>query len=746
MFNSVARKIALITAGSVVVAAAAMGASLIGLSAFNTLFQNIVEKELPASAAAYELEINTVEIGLAVLKYLETGNPIYREKVQKDAGDFNRFKDQFLAASSGEARQVAEDGLNKTFLDFLRSGHTLMDRRDQQHARTEEIYAVIIEMDDFVDTKLLDPTPTGRSSPIQLEFVSGLDDDFAEIAALLGRHLFTGHNETGLKESIQKFKEHIEWIKKQKLSAKERSRVAYLEKLFLRTTTLMDQVVPERRAIQEDFDAFLEVRKQMDDLLDDQLQLLSEQALMASTKEADKSIETMLISMGVLTAIFAVFSITAAWVVRQVVVQPVKALMHGTAKVGDGDLSYRIPVTRQDEFGLLAENFNHMVHILQETTVSKQRLEDSEQRFRLLVEGIRDYGLFMLDTDGQISKWTAASEQVHGYPSGLMVGTHFSRLFNPKDLERELPSRIIHAAAADGHCEFETRMQRADGNSFEASIAVSSLYNTDGSPQGYAVITRNITERKRSEAAVRKLNSELEMRVRMRTAELTVSNQELEAFSYSVAHDLVAPLRAMDGFANALLEDHAEKLDESGRQYLDRIRAAALRMHETIDDLLRLARISREKIERVDVNLATIAEESLRLLRRAEPDRNVEVTIDPDLNAHVDRGLFTLALDNLLRNAWKFTGKRETALIELGQTKINGEDVFFVKDNGAGFDMRYADKLFRAFHRLHAATDFDGSGIGLAIVSRVVQRHGGRVWAEAKPEEGATFFFTIPES
>jgi two-component system sensor histidine kinase/response regulator len=220
---------------------------------------------------------------------------------------------------------------------------------------------------------------------------------------------------------------------------------------------------------------------------------------------------------------------------------------------------------------------------------------------------------------------------------------------------------------------------------------------------------------------------------------------ELEAFNYSVSHDLRAPLRPLDGFSAALLEDHGDKLDEKGKDYLQRIRAAAKRMGQLIDDLLRLSRTSLTDLKQQSVDLCALATTIVDELRTAEPDRSVELVSAAPISATADARLVGIVLENLLRNSWKFTSKNPCARIELGvKDGPDGETIYFVRDDGAGFDPAYAGKLFRPFQRLHTTAAFEGTGIGLAIVNRIVRRHGGRVWAESEPNKGATFYFTLP--
>ncbi len=254
---------------------------------------------------------------------------------------------------------------------------------------------------------------------------------------------------------------------------------------------------------------------------------------------------------------------------------------------------------------------------------------------------------------------------------------------------------------------------------------------------------RNESRRRHAEEEVRQLNSELERRVHERTAELEVANRELQRFSYTLSHDLRSPLRAINGFSKFLLDEHAEHLDDHGRDCLDRVRAAALHMGALIDDVLTLARVSSREILREQVDLSDISRQVAEELQRESPERSVDFVIGDGILVVGDRALLRVALTNMLGNAWKFTNTRERARIEFNMVENDGKRTYFVADDGVGFDMTFSSKLFKPFERLHAPDEFEGTGIGLAIVQRIVGRHGGRVWAKGDVENGATFFFTL---
>jgi len=300
----------------------------------------------------------------------------------------------------------------------------------------------------------------------------------------------------------------------------------------------------------------------------------------------------------------------------------------------------------------------------------------------------------------------------------------------------------LERALAGQRVEFDSLLPYKTGDRYVHVVYIPDTDNA-GKTKGLFVLVNDISERRQTEERIQALNAELEKKVLERTEAMRIANHELESFSYSVSHDLRAPLRSIDGFSQAILEDCADKLGPKDKEYFQRIRAASQRMAKLIDDLLDLSRLSRKELRQETLDLSALAQNVVDDLRRANPARAVEIAIEPGLKASGDAGLMRTVLQNLLENAWKFTGRTEAPRVVFGRKDMDGERVFYVQDNGAGFDMAHANKLFGPFQRLHGVEEFPGTGVGLASVHRAIRRHGGRVWAEAAPGRGATFFFTL---
>jgi PAS domain S-box-containing protein len=371
---------------------------------------------------------------------------------------------------------------------------------------------------------------------------------------------------------------------------------------------------------------------------------------------------------------------------------------------------------------------------------AEETLGASEVRYRRLFEAARD-GILILNAEtGTVVDVNPYLVELLGYSREAFLGKKVWELGFFKDILAN--QNNFTELQQEGYVRYEDRpLETSDGRRIEVEF-VSNVYQA-GDETVIQCNIRNITERKHAQDETRRLNAELEQHVVVRTAELATANKELEAFSYSVSHDLRAPLRGLDGFSQALLEDYGDKLGDEGQHLLQRIRAGSQRMGQLIDDLLNLSRVSRSELRREPVNLSGLAGDIVEELRSHDPHRDVALRITEDLTADGDPQLLRVVLENLLGNAWKYTARRPHATIEFGLDRDNGHSSFFVRDDGVGFDMQYADKLFTPFQRLHGTNEFPGTGVGLASVQRIIHRHGGRVWAQAEVNKGATFHFTL---
>ena len=383
-----------------------------------------------------------------------------------------------------------------------------------------------------------------------------------------------------------------------------------------------------------------------------------------------------------------------------------------------------------------------VIAAIRDVTRAKQaekELRDRETRFRALLEAAPD-AIVIADTQGRIELVNAQTERLFGYPRDRLIGQPIEILVPERIRRGHVAYRDAFIAAPRVRPMGETRElfgQRADGSEFPVEISLSPGHTEQGTLIIAAV--RDVTDRQRARHEIETLNERL---LRDNT-ELAAVNKELESFSYSVSHDLRAPLRAIDGFSQALLEDYAEQLDDTGRDYLNRVRRAAQRMGVLIDDLIMLSRVTRADMHLREVDLSALAQGIVEDLRAREPGRMADFVIAGGLTAQCDARLMQIVLENLLGNAWKFTAGRTPTRIEFGRCRQDEGEAYFIRDNGAGFDMAHADQLFRAFQRLHDAARFPGTGIGLATVQRIVTKHGGRIWAAGEVDKGATFYFTL---
>jgi PAS domain S-box-containing protein len=437
----------------------------------------------------------------------------------------------------------------------------------------------------------------------------------------------------------------------------------------------------------------------------------------AASSNADAQRYRLWISLGCLAVVLVISLGLSRSLVRSVA-----ELTAGFGRFGGGHFEEPIRITGSDELGDLAEQANAMAAKLERSGKERRK---AEERFRTLLESAPD-AMVIVGQDGRVALVNAGTERLFGFVRDELVGREVDILLPQRFRERDPLRPAGYVRGPPSHREgssFELVGRRKDGTEFPIEITQSPLETEEGALVSSAI--RDITERKRIETA------------------LETSNRELEAFSYSVAHDLRAPLRGINGFSSALLEECGDKLDDEGKDYLRRIAAGSERMGLLIDALLALSRVSRVELQREPVNMSHAADAVMKQLRMSQPERKVEFISQDDIVAQGDPALLRAVFDNLLGNAWKFTSAREGATIRFGATEKEGAVVYYVSDDGAGFDMAYAGKLFAPFQRLHQASEFAGTGIGLATVQRIVRRHGGEIWAEGIVGRGATFYFTL---
>ncbi len=422
-------------------------------------------------------------------------------------------------------------------------------------------------------------------------------------------------------------------------------------------------------------------------------------------------------------------------------------LTDAVASLSPGGETLDIDITTNDEVGGLSQAFKNMAQKLQlreqERDAADRATQASDARYKRLVENLSsEYFFYSHDTDGVFFYASESISDVLGYSHTDFLA-HYSTYLTNNPINNNLISRIEATQAEQKRPPFLIALYHKDGRERLLEVSESAVIDNTGKVVAMEGIAHDVTTRLQEADELRQHRDNLEAIVTKRTIELETINNELESFCYSVSHDLRAPLRGINGFSNALLEDYNKVLDETGQDYLKRITVGTERMSNLIDDLLNLSRITRYKMNIQQVDLTAVSKEIVRVLRESEPNRTVNINIDDNLQAKGDKSLLTIALSNLIGNAWKYTNKRNDATIDIGGSTKEGRRVFSISDNGAGFNPEYVDKIFLPFQRLHKIEDYPGSGIGLSTVHRVISRHHGEIWASAIENEGANFHFTL---
>jgi PAS domain S-box-containing protein len=408
----------------------------------------------------------------------------------------------------------------------------------------------------------------------------------------------------------------------------------------------------------------------------------------------------------------------------------------------DQDYSVRAKKWGDDEMGLLTDSFNHMLTQIEKQTVA---LSDSEERIRAIINSALS-AVVEMDVNGRITEWNTRAEKMFGWSKAEALGKDLADMIIPLryvESHRRGLSHFLRTSEGPVINQFiEIFALRRDNTEFPVELSISVL-KTDDTITFCGFIT-DITERKRAEEEIKAFSQKLEQMVLERTTELQAANKELESFSYSVSHDLRAPLRSIHGYINIFAEEYAGQFDDEAKRLISIITNNAQKMGRLIDDLLAFSQLGRKELTKSQTAMTAMAQNISDELQRNEQDRNIEFILHELPPAVVDIASLRQVWINLISNALKYTKHKEHVRIEIGATEENGMQIYFVKDNGAGFDMQYYAKLFGVFQRLHSQKEFEGTGVGLAIVQRIIYKHGGKVWAEAKPNEGATFYFSLP--
>ncbi len=437
--------------------------------------------------------------------------------------------------------------------------------------------------------------------------------------------------------------------------------------------------------------------------------------------------------------------------IRHQVILPLRRLVRTSRQFAQGHYGVRVGFRSGDEIGQVALAFDQMADTIQQDmeriSNDNVQLKAAEQSLRILSRAVEfsPASVVITDATGRIEYVNPKFVETTGFTFAEALGRTPGMLKSgrtPSAVYRDLWSTIRSGREWRG----ELLNRRKNGELFWENTRISPLKAEDGTITHFIAVKEDVNERKATEERIRSLNAELEQRVQERTQRLSATNKELEAFSYSISHDLRAPLRGINGFAHLMQENCKGCSNLESREHLQRIRQASVRMGDLIDDLLELSRVSRHALKVQRVPISELVQSILGELASAEPERSVTIEVQRGLTVRGDPVLLRAALQNLLGNAWKFTSRQALPRIAFGCPDSPGENIFYVADNGAGFDMKYAGKLFSAFQRLHRPEEFEGTGIGLATVQRIINLHGGRIWAESRPGEGATFYFALPEN
>jgi PAS domain S-box-containing protein len=741
-----------------------------GLKQLEQTVGQVTDIDEPISAAAYEMEINTISSGMAVLKYLETGEAEYRAQLAKIEADFGRFKAQYDRVVGTETGKELGQKIVVLYQEFKTLGKILMDRKDEQELIFSKIGTEFEKLDEIVDKKIQANIDRQGAGGIEKTIRAGkMKANIAEVSAWLGNYLRTPKKT--YKERIfanaNDFLKELGQFKKLNLTEAEKHWTGELGKAFKQTLPRIQRVLVIHNSQQNGLDKFLDLRAQMDDLLDDQIQLLAMKNLAKSKKRAAEASAYAVRMAAILVPLFILCAIGTALLILRSIKRPLKQLMDGTQAIAQGDLTYRLVPRGTDEFAELAENFNRMVVQLDATTVSKvcleaseeklrvanasliediceleameERLRQSEARFRSMIENVKDHAIFMLDADGQVMNWNQGGESVNGYRSEEIIGEYFSCFYTAEDVQSGKPQRTLNTAMARGYCEDEGWRLRKDGSRYWANVVITAVRNGANELLGFSNVIRDLTRRRRVEVELQSAKEVAES-----------ANEAKSSFLVNISHEIRTPMTGILGMAGLLSET---ELTPRQKEFCDIIKQSGDALLTIINELLDFSKIESGKMELeiLDFNLRSVVDDVVALFAKQAADKGVELvhsmnsTVPSELRG--DPGRLRQILANLVGNALKFTDQGEV-VVGVTVEEATGEWAKLrieVSDTGIGIPENKIGQLFSAFTQADASITrkYGGTGLGLVLCKKFVDLMAGQIGVSSVEGRGSRFWFSV---